>query len=289
MPGKRDKQLLEDRDHPYDVASGRIGRDFACAVSEGICGRRVDAVLFDLFDTLVSVDESSLPVLRVGESSVPSTIPAVLLAFRAALPGIADADALSAMAAVSARRPPPGEPDREIPEHVLFAAVLRHLDVRDDADALARRLADAQMAAIVAACRPVRGARALLARLRERGLRTAVVSNLAHAGSLGALLAVPDPDHRFGAVVTSIEVGYCKPRGELFRLALERLGVEARHAIHVGDDPLADVAGAARAGIHPIWFNRAERPWPDLGGKPTTIASLGELDALLGAPPSMAV
>jgi putative hydrolase of the HAD superfamily len=250
---------------------------------------RVDAVLFDLFETLVTVEASRLPVLRVAGRSVPSTIPAVLIELRRALPTVADVDALTAMAAVRAEPPAEDQPKKEIAEHVVFAALLRHLGVHDEGDAIARRLADAQMSAVVAACRPLPGVRALLAAMRTRGLRTAVVSNLAHAASVGPLIAVADPGHRFDAVVTSIDVGYCKPDKLLFRVALARLGVEAGHAIHVGDDPDGDIAGAERAGIHPVWFNPYGRGWPGPGLSPTTVTAFGEVEALVGPPGSKAV
>lgn len=242
---------------------------------------RVDAVMFDLFDTLITVETSRLPVQRIAGRSVPSAIPAVLAELRRILPGVADVEALAAMAAVRAVPPAEGQPNQEIAEHVIFSALLRHLGVRDEADALARRLADAQMSAVVAACRPVAGARELLATLRARGLRTAVVSNLAHAASVGPLIGVADPVHRFDAVVTSIEVGYCKPGEQIFRAALARLGVEAEHTIHVGDDLEGDITGAIRAGIHAVWFNPRGRPWPGPGAEPATVTLLEEVEVLV--------
>lgn len=251
--------------------------------------RRIDAVLFDLFDTLVTVDASLLPVLRVEDRCVPSTLPAVLAELRRALPTVADAHTLREMAAVRAHRPS-GPENAEIAEHVAFGVLLQRLGVRDDRDELARRLADAQMAAVVAACRPVRGARALLAALRANRVRTAVVSNLAHAASLNDLLATADPQHRFEATVTSIEVGYCKPSERPFKLALARLGVEPQHSIHIGDDVRDDVAGALGAGIYPVWFNPHRRAWPgSAAAVPTTVAALAEAEALLRSPESMAV
>jgi HAD superfamily hydrolase (TIGR01509 family) len=250
---------------------------------------RIDAVLLDLFDTLVSVDASLLPVLQVGDRVVRSTIPAVLGELRTALPGLADADALQAMIAVLAERPQ-RLGNAEIPEHAVFAALLRRLGARDDDDELARRLADAQMKAVVAACRQMPGARALLATLRAGRVRTALVSNLAHAASLCELLSITDPGHSFDAVVTSIEVGYCKPDKRPFQLALTRIGVEAKHTIHIGDDVTDDVAGAMRVGIHPVWFNPRGCTWPGpASSAPTTVTTLAEAESLLCRPASMAV
>jgi HAD superfamily hydrolase (TIGR01509 family) len=250
---------------------------------------RADAVLFDLFETLVTVDASRLPVLRVGTRSQPSAIAPVLVELSKAEPTLDEADVLTAMAALRADPPRDAPPNAEFAEHLMFAALLRRLGVNDEGNALAHRLADAQMLAIVAACRPIPGARELLADLRARGFRTAVVSNLAHAASLDALLAVADPDHRFDAAATSIEVGFCKPDERPFRLALTRVGIEAGRAIHVGDDPYGDVVGAGRAGIQPVWFNPAGRPWAGGAAEPTTVTRLEDIAALLAAPGSTTV
>ncbi len=54
------------------------------------------------------------------------------------------------------------------------------------------------------------------------------------------------------AILDSSVVGFAKPDPRIFHVALERLGVDAAHAIHVGDTPGADVDGALAAGIRPV-------------------------------------
>jgi 2-haloacid dehalogenase/putative hydrolase of the HAD superfamily len=54
---------------------------------------------------------------------------------------------------------------------------------------------------------------------------------------------------RVTAVVTSEDARAYKPRPEPFRLALQQLGLTAADVLHVGDSPVADVAGAAALGI----------------------------------------
>ena len=53
----------------------------------------------------------------------------------------------------------------------------------------------------------------------------------------------------FDAVVTSAEAGVPKPDPAAFLLALERLGVAASRALHIGDED-ADERGASAAGMH---------------------------------------
>ena len=57
-------------------------------------------------------------------------------------------------------------------------------------------------------------------------------------------------------VVTSEEVGNDKPRPPIFLEALERAGVNASEAIHVGDQYQVDIVGARGVGISPILLDR---------------------------------
>jgi HAD superfamily hydrolase (TIGR01509 family) len=93
---------------------------------------------------------------------------------------------------------------------------------------------------------PVPGALETVRALRARGLELAVVSNwdIGLTEQLGRLGA----DSLFSAIVTTAEAGAPKPDPGVFRLALERLGVEPGRALHVGDEP-GDEQGALAAGM----------------------------------------
>jgi putative hydrolase of the HAD superfamily len=108
-----------------------------------------------------------------------------------------------------------------------------------------REFVDDFLAALV--FRPAEGAVEALATVRSRNLKLAVVSNwdcsLAdRLDELGLL-------EHFDTVVTSAEAGVPKPEPRAFLLALDRLGVAASHALHVGDEG-ADERGAHAAGMH---------------------------------------
>lgn len=84
--------------------------------------------------------------------------------------------------------------------------------------------------------------------LRSRGLALAVVANWDFG--LHEHLANHGLASWFDAIVTSGEVGVRKPDPAPFRAALERLGVDPGRAVHVGDHPPHDEAGARAAGMH---------------------------------------
>jgi putative hydrolase of the HAD superfamily len=94
------------------------------------------------------------------------------------------------------------------------------------------------------------GARDALAALRKRGLGVACISN--SDGTVANLLARVGLGAVLDFVVDSGVVGIEKPDPAIFALALERAGVSAAEAIHVGDLFSVDVVGARRAGIEPV-------------------------------------
>jgi len=64
---------------------------------------------------------------------------------------------------------------------------------------------------------------------------------------------------RFHGVVSSESARCYKPDGQIFRRALDRLGVEPSRAIHVGDSLHSDIGGARKAGITAAWIRRDDR------------------------------
>ncbi len=55
------------------------------------------------------------------------------------------------------------------------------------------------------------------------------------------------------SVVCSTEIGWMKPYPGAFREILRRMDMRPAEAVMVGDDVIADVAGAQRAGLKAIW------------------------------------
>ena len=86
----------------------------------------------------------------------------------------------------------------------------------------------------------------------------------------------------FEHTLAAREAGVLKPDPRIFALLLERAGVSPQHALHVGDDVVADVEGARRAGLTPVWVDRAGEGWSAPTSPPLTVRSLAELVVLLG-------
>ena len=115
-----------------------------------------------------------------------------------------------------------------------------------------------------------------LERLAGAGYRIGLISNF--EGWLDEMLVELEVGDVFETKVISGLVGIEKPDPEIYRLALERAGVAARSAAHVGDSPGLDVAPASSVGIHPILIDRFDR-YPS--EEVTRIKSLQELPAVV--------
>jgi 2-haloacid dehalogenase len=101
-------------------------------------------------------------------------------------------------------------------------------------------------------------ARPALAKLKAEGRATAILSN----GSTDMLLAAVQGArlHDLLDHVLSVDaVRAFKPLAKVYDLAIDRLGVKAKEIAFVSSNRW-DVAGAANAGLAPIWVNRAGNP-----------------------------
>jgi putative hydrolase of the HAD superfamily len=105
---------------------------------------------------------------------------------------------------------------------------------------------------------PVEGALPVLAELRDRGLALGLISNC--SSEVGELWHGSPFGGAFDAVVLSADVGFCKPEARIYRLALERLGVEPGEAVFVGDGHSDELAGAEAIGMRAIQIG-SYHPW----------------------------
>jgi putative hydrolase of the HAD superfamily len=118
----------------------------------------------------------------------------------------------------------------------------------------------------------------VLAALRARGARLVVVSNW--DVSLHEMLTTTGLGAHVDGAITSAEVGAAKPAPEIFAAALGIAGVPAADAVHAGDTVAADVEGARRAGLVPVFVDRAGTG-PSV---PDGTVVLSDLRGLLGPP-----
>ncbi|MFT3975947.1 MAG: HAD family hydrolase [Sphingomonas bacterium] len=161
---------------------------------------------------------------------------------------------------------------------VVYAALLAEFGGDTDA-------ADPLLADYRARCpdfaRPIDGMEMVLRELRARRLPLGIVTNgetafqSAHIRALGI-------DRLVDTVLISEAEGLRKPEAALFLRAADRLGVAPAQCLFVGDNPVADVMGATRAGMQGVWLREEGQDWPvDLSPPGGSISGLAELLEML--------
>jgi HAD-hyrolase-like len=70
----------------------------------------------------------------------------------------------------------------------------------------------------------------------------------------GVRCMLSEADPGAGAAAFSDEMGVRKPAAEIFHRVLDQTGVGPAVAVHVGDDPVTDVAGARGVGMRAIHY-----------------------------------
>lgn len=93
-----------------------------------------------------------------------------------------------------------------------------------------------------------------LAALKDRGLLLAVISNF--DSRLFGILEGLGISSWFDSVLISSRMGFAKPAPEIFHKALALHRLEAEEALHVGDSPDKDAAGATGAGLTGVLLDR---------------------------------
>jgi HAD superfamily hydrolase (TIGR01509 family) len=83
----------------------------------------------------------------------------------------------------------------------------------------------------------------------------------------------------FDGHVTAAAAGAAKPDPRIFAHLLRVAGALPGEVLHIGDDPLADIVGATRAGLQSVWLNRDARAWPaQFAPPPRIVTSLTEIE-----------
>lgn len=245
---------------------------------------RYAAVFFDLFDTLIRLDRERMPSVEIRGKRIRSSVGhlhAVLAPHVAGLTLEQMYDALigSWQEAERVR----AIEHREVAAPARFQDVFRRLALEpsDLPAGLTQTLLDTHKRALSSAVEfPVRH-RELLERLAARH-RLAVVSNFDYTPTALAILDAAGVRGLFATIVVSDEIGWRKPRPDIFQETLRRVGVAAEGTLFVGDRADIDVVGAQQVGMHAAWINPEREPLPDgLGPPEYEIRDLVELEGIL--------
>lgn len=212
-------------------------------------GRQIDAVLFDLYGTLVDIE------IDTGSASTWTQFSRELAARGINIASRELRDRYSQL--VKAEEHEHGEPfvldpgffhkllgvpDVGLPDHVVayFGGRFRALTTRK------------------ILLRPY--VRPLFAELRRSGCKIGLVSNTETIVTSHDLRSLGIHE-AFDAVILSSQIGSKKPDQRIFAKALNELRATPNRGVFIGDDYAADFQGAVRAGLFPILLC-SEKPAP---------------------------
>jgi putative hydrolase of the HAD superfamily len=232
--------------------------------------RRPDAVLFDLWGTLISSDAfdpglGSAAILRASDNPHGTTLEQIQGFGGRVVSSLESREDQSAM-------------------EFTQASLLR---IIEDSFGLHYRKSllevewDFWQAAL--SVRLIDGVAELLPLVAARGIRMGVVSNSSFAAAtLEKELARQGVRAHFDFVVSSADYGVRKPDPIIFEIALRRLGLDALRTWFAGDNVAYDVIGAHAAGIFPVAFN-PRKEIPVSVGEHAVISRWSELIPLMAA------
>lgn len=244
--------------------------------------KRYQAILFDLFDTLIDLNDEKYPLVRIGQKERRSTGGVIYQAFRAFYDGIGFEEFFQAFVAVSREVDAVRlQNHREILSQERFRRLLQRLGIESPPTSLVEKLVSVHMNQMFQAMEFPPERRFVLDALNPH-YSLAVVSNFDHPPTVYRVLDHYGLTSYFKKIIISGEVGWRKPGREIFLAALTALDARAEESLHVGDAPEADVLGAKQIGLPVAWVNRLGQPLPeDIPHPDYTITQLGELLPIL--------
>jgi HAD superfamily hydrolase (TIGR01509 family) len=162
-------------------------------------------------------------------------------------------------------------------------------------DGALQRMTDAFIEPIREWPKPFAETQSALEQLSSHGVKLAIITNApwdTPSEPLYSDLGRWGLRRFFSAFVGSGEVPWRKPDPEFMWAAAGELGVPPEHCLVVGDNLMADIAGAGAAGMKSVWINRDQGSapedgrWSDRVAKPRpdwVAASLTEVVRIVGA------
>ena len=219
----------------------------------------IRGIVFDLFDTLVDQNHDRLRPVELEGHRVGATTPDLLARarddFDVDLPVFEFIERLKK--SDRALRVDTIDQGLELSTLDRFTAFGTELGL-SDVLAFGRALTGIHMGALFDACTVPSHHESVLTSLAI-DYRMALCSNFSDAATARAIVSGAGFDPHLKATLISEEVGVRKPRREIFEATIEALGLEPNEILHVGDNLVADIEGAAAVGMRTVWVTRQVR------------------------------
>lgn len=246
----------------------------SCA-SNGDEMKKYKAVIFDLFDTLVNFNRSRLPAVDIDGVEIRSTSIEVYKVFQKFHNNVDFKDFYAAFTESYAEFEENKQKDyREFHSRERFELMISKMirETNCHFEELVDEMVLTHMGKIASAMEFPEENRDTLKTLKSK-YRLAIVSNFDHAPTAYRILERFDIKSLFERIFISIEVGWRKPKADIFFSALNSLKIEPEEAIFVGDNFEADVVGSKAVGMDVVWINKNREPLKREISKPEHVVS----------------
>jgi putative hydrolase of the HAD superfamily len=209
----------------------------------------VKAIGFDLFNTLIVMDQEALIEAfdrlagSLGRSGFDLDLDAFKVAYRE-----------SALRFLEAAR----QDGRETHNRFWISAALQGQGhAVEPGDRRIEQGVDAYFSVFLDACHLLPGTLEMLGAVKGRH-RLGLLSNFTHSPAALAIIERLGLRPFFDVVLISGDLGYRKPHPFVFERLIEEMGVGPEEMLYVGDDPEPDVTGARGLGIQPVWTTQVQ-------------------------------
>ncbi|MFO8089791.1 MAG: HAD family hydrolase [Desulfatiglandaceae bacterium] len=206
--------------------------------------KKVKAVGFDLFNTLITLDSTAL---GEAENRLMASLHSGGLTLEEDL--FLDSHRKWARRFLDDTR----KDGRETHNRFWIGAALADAGHEIDPEGpLIAAAVEAYFSSFIERCRLIPGTIDMLLGLSAK-YRVGLLSNFTHGPAAREILNITGLAACFDTVIISGEIGYRKPHRMVFDRLVKELGVSSNEMMYVGDDPEPDITGACGAGIRPVW------------------------------------
>ncbi len=215
------------------------------------------AIIFDLFNTLVHWNPEKIPTFLWKKKTLKSTN---LITYRE----LGEYCRLFSfekyhkvcIEVINEITKKKSEENIEISCVERFKTILLRLHVSepDTLSQLAKKLASCHMRILANATTASQTPIIELKKL-EKEYKLGLLSNFDDAETAHRVLKEKELGQFFSSIIISDEIGIRKPAPDIFSVALKSLKIEARETLFVGDSWEEDIVGAAKFGIDSVWIN----------------------------------
>ena len=247
--------------------------------------KKYKVVMLDLFDTVIDFNRSHLTVVNADGGEVRSTSVDVYKVFKRFYNNVAFDEFYRAfIESFTEFNNIKRVENREFHNRERFKIMLymMNIELNSHSNQIIEEMVSVHMKGLASATEFPEENRSTLDILRNKSYRLAIISNFDHAPTAYGLLEKFGIENYFEKILISVEIGWRKPKANIFRKAFDLLKIRFNDAIFVGDNFEADVIGSKAVGMDVIWINKNREEIKEGTSRPNHIvSSLAEIREIL--------